>query len=280
MTTKTVKYSKAPLPFQGQKRRWISEIRQLASTLPQGATVVDLFGGSGLCSHTIKQARPDLAVIWNDYDDYQSRLDHIGITNKQINDLRCMTDGVPCYGVIEKGSSLHRDIFDYLDRQDYLDWQTIGSMVTFSACAEKRASPDKNLFNCISKNPYSVEGYLDGVTRVQMDYRELMKQIPKDAILVVDPPYLTTSSGRYYAKGNGVYWGMSDHLRLLNAIKGRKFLYFSSEKSEILELDDAIKELLGVSFLGDFVCMENRVATLGGGTTGYKDLLITNLPID
>lgn len=274
------RYNKAPLPFQGQKRRWLSEMRQLASTLPQGATVVDLFGGSGLCSHTIKQARPDLTVIWNDYDDYQSRLDHIGTTNKQINDLRCMTDGVPCHGVIEKGSSLHRDIFDYLDRQDYIDWQTIGSMVTFSACAEKRASPDKNLFNRIPKNPYSAEGYLDGVTRVQADYRDILSRATMDDVIIVDPPYLTTSSERYYARGNGVYWGMSDHLRLLNAIKGRKFLYFSSEKSEILELDDVIKELLGVSFLGDFVFMENRVATLGGRTTGYKDLLITNLPLE
>ena len=57
------RYNKAPLPFQGQKRRWLSELRQLASTLPQRATVVDLFGGSGLCAHTIKQANLGASTI-------------------------------------------------------------------------------------------------------------------------------------------------------------------------------------------------------------------------
>lgn len=273
------RHNKAPLPFQGQKRRWQSEMRQLASTLPQGATVVDLFGGSGLCSHTIKQARPDLAVIWNDYDDYQSRLDHIGVTNEQCEALRNMTDCIPKYNRIDKDTTLHKAIFDYLAHQKYIDWETVGTIISFSASDKKRPSTDHHLYNCVPKNPYSAEGYLDGVTRVHMDYRELLKKTPKDAILVVDPPYLTTTAERYGKRQDDVYWGLAEHIRLLNHIKGRKFIYFSSSKSEILELNAVIKELLGVSYLGDFSCRE-KDANLGNGTHGYQDLLITNLPLE
>lgn len=280
MATKRVKpYSKAPLPFQGQKRRWLSELRQLASTIPQGATVVDLFGGSGLCAHTIKQARPDLTVIWNDYDDYQSRLDHIGVTNEQCEALRRMTDSLDKHNRIDKDSPLHDAVFDYLAKQRYIDWDTIGTMITFSSSDKKKPSTAHHLYNRVPKTPYSSDGYLDGVTRVQMDYRDLLKRTPKDAILIVDPPYLTTTAERYGKRQDNIYWGLTEHMRLLNHIKGSKFIYFSSSKSEILEMNAVIKELLGVSYLGDFSFREKDTNS-GDGTHGYQDQLITNLPID
>lgn len=273
------RHNKAPLPFQGQKRRWLSELRQLASTLPQGATVVDLFGGSGLCSHTIKQARPDLTVIWNDYDDYQSRLDYIGVTNEQCDALRHITESLDKYNRIDKDTPLHKAIFDYLAQQKYVDWETICSTLMFSSNGNRKLNPARHLYKCVPKSPYSADGYLDGVTRVQMDYRELMKQTPKDAILVVDPPYLTTTAERYEKRQDDAYWGLAEHLRLLNNIKGRKFIYFSSSKSEILELDATLKELLGTSYLGDCSYTEKQT-NLGASTIGYKDLLITNLPLE
>lgn len=272
-------YNKAPLPFQGQKRRWLSEMRQLASTIPQGATVVDLFGGSGLCSHTIKQARPDLTVIWNDYDDYQSRLDHIGVTNEQCEALRRMTESLDKYNRIDKDTPLHKAIFDYLAQQKYVDWETICSTLMFSSNGNRKLNPAHHLYNCVPKNPYSSDGYLDGVTRVHTGYRELLKQTPMDAILVVAPPYLTTTAERYGKRQDDAYWGLAEHLRLLNHIKGRKFIYFSSSKSEILELDAVLKELLGTSYLGDCSYTEKQT-NLGSCTIGYKDLLITNLPLE
>lgn len=53
------KYSTAPLPFQGQKRRFLRQIEQMAVRQPENTLFVDLFGGSGLVSHAIKCARPD-----------------------------------------------------------------------------------------------------------------------------------------------------------------------------------------------------------------------------
>ena len=273
------RYNKAPLPFQGQKRRWLSELRQLASTLPQGATVVDLFGGSGLCSHTIKQERPDLTVIWNDYDDYQCRLDHIDVTNEQCEALRHMTESLPKCNRIDKGTPLHKAIFDYLDKQKYIDWDTIGSLLAFSSNDKMQITPTNHLYNRVLQSAYCTDGYLYGVIRVQMDYQDLLKQTPEDAILIVDPPYLTTTLARYEKRKDKVYWGLAEHLRLLNHIKWRKFIYFSSSKSEVLELDALTKELLGTSYLGDYMRREKQT-NLGACTIGYKDQLITNLPLE
>jgi adenine-specific DNA methylase len=70
------KFVQAPLPFQGQKRRHIREFTRLITEL-RPAVVVDLFGGSGLLSHTAKRANPASRVIYNDFDNYCGRLAHI-----------------------------------------------------------------------------------------------------------------------------------------------------------------------------------------------------------
>lgn len=67
-------YTSAPLPFQGQKRRFIGEFRKALSRFPDAATFVDLFGGSGLLSHVAKRERPDARLIYNDFDDFHLRL--------------------------------------------------------------------------------------------------------------------------------------------------------------------------------------------------------------
>ena len=40
----------------------------------EGWTIVDVFGGSGLLSHTAKQLKPKATVIYNDFDGYNERL--------------------------------------------------------------------------------------------------------------------------------------------------------------------------------------------------------------
>ncbi|MDR0686900.1 MAG: hypothetical protein LBF79_05545 [Dysgonamonadaceae bacterium] len=57
----------APLPFQGQKRRFVNHYRKLL-TARQPAAVIDLFGGSGLLSHIAARTLPQSKVIYNDYD--------------------------------------------------------------------------------------------------------------------------------------------------------------------------------------------------------------------
>ena len=62
------KFVSAPLPFQGQKRRFIKQLEEMAKQQEEGTVFVDLFGGSGLVSHTIKRSRPECRVVYNDFD--------------------------------------------------------------------------------------------------------------------------------------------------------------------------------------------------------------------
>lgn len=74
-------YSRAPLPFVGQKRMFVSEFKKILKHFDDKTIFVDLFGGSGLLSHITKRERPDAVVIYNDHDNYRGRLENIGRTN-------------------------------------------------------------------------------------------------------------------------------------------------------------------------------------------------------
>jgi len=48
------KFAQSPLPFQGQKRKFTREFANALGQYPRDGVYVDLFGGSGLLSHTVK----------------------------------------------------------------------------------------------------------------------------------------------------------------------------------------------------------------------------------
>ena len=72
----------APLPFLGQKRKWIRYLPELlqGNLFDKGFSdykngiFVDMFGGSGLLSHNIKQIFPNAEVIYNDFDKFTDYL--------------------------------------------------------------------------------------------------------------------------------------------------------------------------------------------------------------
>ena len=50
-------------------------------------------------------------------------------------------------------------------------------------------------------------------------------------MFLVDPPYLSTDVGTYK-----MYWRLSDYLDVLNVLRDKPFVYFTSNKSSIIEL--------------------------------------------
>lgn len=74
-------FNSPPLPFVGQKRNWVKTFRNLLTeNIPDagdGWTVVDVFGGSGILSDVAKRTLPKARVIYNDFDNYHERLEHI-----------------------------------------------------------------------------------------------------------------------------------------------------------------------------------------------------------
>ena len=62
-------YKCAPFPFMGQKRYFLRDFTEVLQQVEgEIDTVVDLFGGSGLLSHTAKRVLPGCRVVYNDFD--------------------------------------------------------------------------------------------------------------------------------------------------------------------------------------------------------------------
>lgn len=274
------KYTKAPLPFQGQKRRWRKEVEDFARQLPEGATVLDLFGGSGFLSHTIKYVRPDLRVIWNDYDDYASRLARIPQTNAYIARLREALKGYPAQTRIVNDSPEYKAVKDILAEAEQAgaDMLTLYATLCFSGNVDYVVNKEK-YYNNVPISDYSSDGYLVGVERVSTEYKVLLRAY-EGAIILVDPPYLTTDSSRYSRREAGAYWGMTAHLELIEEVaknRGRGFAFFTSSKSETLELAGIIRKYTGLDFPGANAKTTVKEHNTGIGKIVATEQMITNL---
>ena len=231
-------YLSAPLPFVGQKRMFAKEFIKVLAQYPDDTVFVDLFGGSGLLSHIAKHQKPEATVVYNDFDGYRVRLRHIPETNRVMTDLREIAKGIPRYKPI-KGEAREK-VLQCLRKHEksdgYLDFITISASILFSM--KYRLSIEEmekeTLYNNIKATDYPpCPDYLDGLTIVSADYKEVFNQykdVP-NVVFLVDPPYLSTEVGTYR-----MYWKLADYLDVLTVLSGHSFVYFTSNKSSILEL--------------------------------------------
>lgn len=231
-------YNAAPLPFMGQKRRFIKEFKKALETFHDANIFVDLFGGSGLLSHTVKQERPDAQVVYNDYDDFHVRLDNIPRTNALLADIRELTKD------LTKGQHIPSDIRERIlqrvaedEHSGFVDYITLSASLLFSGkyVTSFEQLSHQGFYNTVRRDAYTADGYLEGVEIVKADYRELFARY-KDmdrVVFLVDPPYLSTEVGAYEC-----YWKLGDYLNVLNVLDGQSYVYFSSSRSQIIELVD------------------------------------------
>lgn len=232
-------YLSAPLPFQGQKRMFAKEYIKVLQQFPDGTTFVDLFGGSGLLSHIAKCQKPNSTVVYNDFDGYRQRLEALPVTNALLAELRAIVNVPrhrPISGVLRE--RVLSCIRKYERDHGYIDYITLSSSVMFSMkYANNFAELEKEtLYNNIRTTDYPpCQDYLDGITITSCDYRKVFEQykdVP-DVVFLVDPPYLSTDAQTYK-----MYWKLSDYLDVLTVLAGHCFIYFTSNKSSIVELCD------------------------------------------
>lgn len=237
MTKKSTKFTQAPLPFMGQKRRFLTQVRTILENCPNNAIYVDLFGGSGLLSHTIKQYYPKSKVIYNDYDNYRLRLQNVDKTNALISDIRDLLVGKSKNKRIqepEKSLILDR-VLKEEKTVEYVDYITLSSNILFSMkyVQSFKELEKETMYNCVRMSNYNTDGYLDGLTIESADYKKLFAKYKDidNVVFLVDPPYLSTEVGMYKN-----YWKLKDYLDVLDVLKGTNYLYFTSNKSNIVEL--------------------------------------------
>lgn len=245
MKEKTKKFNAAPLPFMGQKRNFLKEFTKALENYPDNAVYVDLFGGSGLLSHTVKQLYPNARVIYNDFDNYAERLANIPRTNALLADFRVILGNYPKDKRIDE--PFKSQILERLRQENesgFVDWITVSSSILFAMkyFLSYEEFTKGTLYNTMRLADYNADGYLDGVEVVRADYKAIFEQFKdnRSVVFLVDPPYLSTDVKAYKN-----YWRLADYLDVLKVLKDSRYFYFTSNKSSIIELCEWIQSNTG-----------------------------------
>jgi site-specific DNA-adenine methylase len=134
-------------------------------------------------------------------------------------------------------------VIEYLEAQErhgFVDYITLSSSLLFSMnyAVTLEEFSKQTFYNCIRTADYDASGYLDGLDIVKYDYLSLFEKYKceKQAVFFVDPPYLSTDISTYKN-----YWRLSDYLDVLKVLKDTSFFYFTSNKSNIIELCEWIE---------------------------------------
>ncbi len=266
-------FTTAPLPFMGQKRNFLKQFKPALQGYSPTATYVDMFGGSGLLSHTVKSIYPDAKVVYNDFDNYRERLKNIEKTNQLIGDLRVILKNYPkdkpILGVVRDQiiERIHTE-----EKNGYVDYITISSSILFSMkyALSFDQLQKETLYNCVRQSNYDATGYLDGLEVVGQCYKELFtkyKDLP-DVVFLVDPPYLSTEAGTYKS-----YWKLRDYLDVLQVLDGTDYFYFTSNKSSIIELCEWIEKKTPMSNPFTGANMETMNASVNYNSS-YTDIML------
>lgn len=230
-------YYKPPLPFMGNKTKMLKPLKACLETLtiPRDTIFLDVFGGSGLVAHNLKMWYPNNRVIWNDFDNFQERLRLYPITQEILERIIALKIQSKEKLTPQESKNV-KEILESYPEQD-LDCITISAWLLFSGkyAMTKEALLRSTYYNRITKSLSKSVGYLQGVERVQMDFKDLLKKYKEDYILpILDPPYLQTQKGNYRA-----HFMVKDFLHLMDRVKDFKIcLLFSSTKSENQEFLD------------------------------------------
>jgi len=268
-------FNQAPLPFQGQKRRFQASFKEALKGFKDAPMFVDLFGGSGLLSHWVKQQCPDATVVYNDYDGYHLRIANIERSNALLAQFRIILRDTPVGKVV--GKEAKERILTAIKAEEkcsgYVDYVTISSSLLFSMNYATNFDDleKQTMYNVVRLNDYQLATeYLQSVEIVSMDYRQLFerwKHIP-GVVFMIDPPYLSTDCSTY-----SNYWKLANYLDVLSVLKGTNYFYFTSNKSSIIELTDWIEKNLGAEnpFNG---ATKVEVNARMNHNAGYTDIML------
>lgn len=236
-----IKYTtSAPLPFPGQKRRWVKPLTELLQSAQAPDIVIDLFGGSGLVSRLCKDLFPDARVVYNDFDNYSERLRHIEDTELLRQSITAILSPIERNKRVPEEYKEHilQTIQAHREHYRYVDWISLSGWLlftnNFAYSLEDLAS--RGFYNHASRTALSdalaSERYLDGLEIVSLDFRVLLdmyREVP-NVLYIIDPPYFATECRGY--KGSG--WSNNDYLDLLVSVPCSRYLYFSSTKFDLV----------------------------------------------
>lgn len=184
---------------------------------------------------------PEMRVLYNDYDDFYKRLECVQTTNSLLKEIRgYLTDIPKGQRLAPSMKHLILHLIRNIERKKLpVDYITLSSSLMFSGkFAKNYAELERETFyNNMKKSDYVTEDYTDGLEIVKMSYIDLYNNFKdqKNVLFIIDPPYLSTDTSTYNSNS---YWKLKDYLDVLNVLATGKYIYFTSNKSSIVELCD------------------------------------------
>lgn len=286
---------KPVLPFRGNKHIWYNKFKEIITNLKyENLTVVDVFGGSGLLSHWVKQLKPNYQVIYNDFDNYTQRLEHMNETEMIRKRLREIIDNNTTVTDNEK-EPLNKTCHDLIKKElikiksdypDFVDYITISAWLCFSAAKTDNLDTilsKKSIYRRVPKNELKRYDYLNNVEVIHKDasnpeefinYINSIKQ-NENVIYILDPPYLYTETSGYAKKE---YFDLKANINLFYwFIHKIPCLFFTSTKSGLIESYNITNKLYNVN--DEIKNNEIMKLTAQSGHSGltYQEMLINRL---
>ena len=271
---------KSPLPFQGQKRFFVKEFKNVLEKTQGVKIVVDLFGGSGLLSRIAKDTLTGAKVVYNDFDNYKQRLENIKTTNKILKDISViLKDYKQKERVRPEDKNKILDVFlKYEKNKSFVDYITLSSSVLFSSqYANSFEEIEKQtMWNRLVFEYNEAKDYLNGLEVVSCDYRNLFNKYKNEdgVLFIFDPPYLTTDVKSY---NNVNYWTLADYLDIILFTKSNNFIFFTSNRGNLIDLIKWLNDNFNTKILkGNIVERKNTPSK----DTSYTDYMIYNINAD
>ena len=236
-------YVNAPLPFCGQKRYCVKKFIEILDNYPSDAVYLDLFGGSGLLSHNVKEKYPNSRVIFNDYDNYLKRLELIPITNEILKNIQFLIrkSNNQLQMDLEEKNQIIEIIENFIKEYgvEKIDFETISTKLLF--CSKIAYNIEelrkKKFYNRPWKTLkfYKKGTFLHNVEVIRgdveiTDFRKVYEKYSNisNLVLILDPPYLQTDNSRY----NKSMWRAKEFIDVVKLMVKKRFIFFSSQKSD------------------------------------------------
>lgn len=271
-------FKKSPLPFRGQKRFYLKRFASVLAQCEDITTVVDLFGGSGLLSRVAKDMLPNARVVYNDYDHFDRRVEMIDRTNALCAQIAPLVKGVEVNkripdNIKQECLRLMREA----EQSGAIDYITLSASLLFSGnwATSYEQFAKQTFFNIGVNKHYDATGYFSGLEIRHQDYMELFAEFKgqENVLFILDPPYLQTECSAYKSD---TYWQLKDYLDVLNILKGTKYIFFTSDKSQIIDLCKWINtNFPNAGLLKDAELWEQNRRL--NNSSSYKDIMIAKV---
>ncbi len=269
---------KAPIPFQGQKRFFLKEFREVISSLDDFYIYVDVFGGSGLLSANIKNIHPKATVVYNDFDNYSGRIKRIKETNKILRELRTIIKAKKDLKPLSTG--IRAEVERLIRRYPDCDYRTIADQLLHASVFIDSMDSifEYCFYNRVRISDFDEKHALNfhkGLEIIRKTYKDVIAdyiELP-NVIFILDPPYPNTYTGAYLDDNS---LSIVEQLDLTTIAKNHKAIYFTSDRFGLVDCHSWLIDKGETGFFNPSAQILSRINNIGKGDT-YTDYMVIDL---